>query len=110
MPQGKQLRKCCLHTTPKLSAPAKRSIDWASWSTEFAMRVRRFDRPAPRDETPAKHGRLSRREGDTRFGQGPATEAIGTRGNRFFNIEANRLGQNHPSIRVYDGWKEIVGN
>ena len=27
MPQGNRLRKCCQHTTPKLSAAAKRSID-----------------------------------------------------------------------------------
>ena len=26
VPQGNELQTCCLHTTPKLSAPAKRSI------------------------------------------------------------------------------------
>ena len=31
VPQGNQLQTCCLHTTMKLSAPAKRSIDWVNW-------------------------------------------------------------------------------
>ena len=31
VPQGNQMQTCCLHTTPKLSAPAKRSIDWVNW-------------------------------------------------------------------------------
>ena len=31
VPQGSQWQTCCLYTTPKLSAPAKRSIDWVNW-------------------------------------------------------------------------------
>ena len=31
VPEGNQLQICCLHTTPKLSDPAKRSIAWVYW-------------------------------------------------------------------------------
>ena len=66
--------------------------------------------PASRHKAPAKPGRLSRRGGDARFGQGTATESIGTRGYRLLKGEACRLSQNHPSIRVRDCGKEILGD
>ena len=57
----------------------------------------------------ARHGRLARREGDERLGQGPVTESIGTRGYRLLKGEACRLDQNHSSVRVRDCEKEILG-
>ena len=50
-----------------------------------------FAGPSPRDEAIAIHRRLSRREGDARFGQGPATKSIGTRGYRLPKGKAYRL-------------------
>ena len=39
MPHGNQLREYWRHTTPKLSAPAKRSKNWESWNTELVRRT-----------------------------------------------------------------------
>ena len=58
---------------------------------------------------PARHKRISRREGDTRLGQVPATESIGIRGYRLPKGEACRLSENHPCIRVRDCGEDISG-
>ena len=72
MPQRNQLVAQVLpaHSTQKLpTAPATSAAQTgeALVNPRFAMRgTRRFAGPAPRDDTPAKHGRPTRRRGDER--------------------------------------------
>ena len=57
-----------------------------------------------------RYGRLTRREGDERFGQDLAKASIGTRGYRLLKGEACRLGQNHPSVKARESRKEVLGD
>ena len=88
---GQSLQAYCLHTTPKLSAPAKRSIDLVNWSTEYVIRGTSLRWTRSPRRGPSETQRTSRQEGDARLGQGPATESIGIRGYRLPKGEACRL-------------------
>ena len=65
-----------------------------------AWHVRRISGTAPRDDTPAGHGRPTRGGRDDRFRKSPQKKPIGTRCHRLLEGEACRLVQSHPRVGV----------
>ena len=65
-----------------------------------AWHVRRISGTAPRDDTPAGHGRPKRGKGDERPRKGPARNPIGTRCHCLLEGKTRRLVQGHPSVGV----------